>query len=115
MSCGRPIAVNRPLRRSGKRRGIPFRKESQASFVVALEDGAVIGDEDGEQAGRLGCARVLADEVFAAGRFEEALASLIHLRRASCRRLGSDLARKHVSIDAARVMMLPGLSARSIG
>jgi hypothetical protein len=46
------------------------------SFVKGRQLCAIIGDEDGEQACRLRRTRVLADEVFAAGRLEKALAAL---------------------------------------
>jgi hypothetical protein len=36
-----------------------------------------IAPRHGQQAGRVGCARILADEVLAAGRLEEALAGFV--------------------------------------
>jgi len=54
-------------------------------LVCSLVDGgqprAVIGDVDCEQACRLGPARVLADEMLAAGRLEEAVPRPVHLGR----------------------------------
>ncbi len=47
------------------------------SFVKGRQLCAIIGDEDGEQACRFRSTRVLADEVFAAGRLEKALAGLV--------------------------------------
>src|SRR6266851_2325702 len=54
-------------------------------FVEGGQLRAVIGDEDGEQAGRRRLAGILADEMLAARRLEEALAGLVDLGRAGRR------------------------------
>jgi hypothetical protein len=68
-----------------------------------------IAPRHGQQAGRLGCARILADEVLAAGRLEEALAGFVDLDWSGRRVLGSDRTREHIGEDAAGMVVLaPG-------
>jgi len=52
------------------------------SLVDRGQPRPVIGDVDGEQTCRLGCAGVLAEQMLAARRLEEALARPVHLGRA---------------------------------
>src|SRR5436305_1544258 len=85
------------------------------SFVECGELRAVVGDEDREKARRLGGARVLADEMRAAGRLEEALARLVDARRTTGRAvLRADRAREHVGEDAAGMPVAARLAARRV-
>ena len=49
------------------------------SLVVDRQNGAVIGDEDGKEAGGLGRARILAHKMLAPGRLEKGFARAIDL------------------------------------
>src|SRR5262249_60300010 len=70
-------------------------------LVHSLVDGgqprAVIGDVDCEQACRLGRARVLADEMLAAGRLEEAVPRPVHLGRTGRAVLRAERPRQHIA------------------
>src|SRR6266540_3863382 len=85
---------------------------SSVSFLLERRQlRAVIGDENREQAGGLGRARILADEVLAAGRLKEGLAGLLDLGRARHGVLRADLARQDIGHHAAGVMMADRLAA----
>jgi hypothetical protein len=75
---------------------------------------AIIGNENREQACRLGCAGILADEMLAAGRLEERFARLVDLGRSGRGVLRADLARQHIGHHAAGVMMADRLAAGRI-
>jgi len=62
----------------------------RCSFGADGQLGAVIGDEDGEQARGLRRAGVLTDEMLAARRLEEGLASLVDSGRPGRRVLSPD-------------------------
>src|SRR5262245_6594579 len=83
----------------------PVRVSGWESFAGHGERGAVIGDEDGEQARRLCLAGIDGDEVHAARRLEEALAGLVLARRAGGGILRTDGAGKNVGIDAAGMVV----------
>jgi hypothetical protein len=88
-----------------------FCSGSRSSLVERRQLCAVIGDKDREQARRLSNARVLADEMFAAGWLEEALAGFVDFDGSSRGTLGLDRTRKHEDEDASSVVMLDRLSA----
>ena len=92
-----------------------FCSGSRSSLVERRQLCAVIGDKDREQARRLSNAAVLADEMFAAGWLEEALAGFVDFDRSSRGTLGLDRTRKHEDEDASCVVMLDRLSARGVG
>jgi len=89
-----------------------FCSGSRSSLVERRQLCAVIGDKDRQQARGLSNARIFADEMFAAGWFEEALAGFVDFDRSSRGALGLDRTRKHEDEDASGVVMLDRLSAR---
>ncbi len=76
------------------------------SLIEGCQLRAVIGDEDSEQARRLRCARILADEMLTSGWLEEAFAGLVDFDWSGRGVLGSDRAGEHVGEDASGVVML---------
>src|SRR5438034_11315641 len=66
---------------------------------------AIVGDENREQAGRLGRARILTDEMLAAGRLKEGLAGLVYLGRSGRGVLRANLTGPHIGHHAAGVMV----------
>ena len=84
------------------------------SLVKGRQLCAVVGDEDGEQARGLRSTRIFADEMFTAGRLEEALASFVDFGRPSRGIFRPDCAREHIDKDAACMMMPCRLSARRV-
>ena len=86
----------------------------RCSFATDSQPGAVIGDEDGEQARGLGRAGVLTDQMRAARRLEEGLAGPVDFRRSGSGVLGADFARQHIGEHAAGMVVLHRLGTRRI-
>ena len=96
--------------------GMPAdRARRGGSPVERCETRAVVGDEHGEQARGLGGAGVLADEMLAARRLEEALAGLVHFGGPPVAEISrADRAGEHIGEDAARVAVLGRLPAQRV-